>query len=47
MSEMVADTSEVSKDQHSESATGENNTCMCMYMHVETTLARAHAEFAI
>ena len=27
MSEMVAETSEASKDQQSESATGENNTC--------------------
>ena len=28
MSEMVAETSEASKDQQSERATGENNTCM-------------------
>ena len=30
MSGMVAETSEASKDQQSESATGENNTCTCM-----------------
>ena len=29
VSEMVAETSETSKDQQSESATGENNMCMC------------------
>ena len=29
VSEMVAETSEASKDQQSESATGENNTSMC------------------
>ena len=36
--EMVAETSESSKDQQSESATGENNectcTCTCMRVHV-------------
>ena len=31
MSEMVAETLEGSKDQQSESATSENNTCMCTY----------------
>ena len=30
VSEMVAETSDTSKDQQSESATGENNTCTCM-----------------
>ena len=44
---MAAETSEASKDQHSESATGENNTCTCTCMHVETTRACARAEFAI
>ena len=29
VSAMVAETSEASKDQQSESATGENNTCTC------------------
>ena len=29
VSEMVAETSEASKDQQGESATGENNTCTC------------------
>ena len=28
---MVAETSETSKDQQSESATGENNMCMCTF----------------
>ena len=29
IAKMVAETSEASKDQQSESATGENNTCTC------------------
>ena len=29
VSEMVAETSEASKDQQSDSVTGENNTCRC------------------
>ena len=40
VSEMVAETSEAWKDQHSESATGEK------FMHVKTTRARACAEKA-
>ena len=31
MSEMVAETSEASKDQQSESATSENNTCTAKF----------------
>ena len=31
VSEMVAETSELSKDHQSKSATSENNTCMCTY----------------
>ena len=50
VSEMVAETSETSKDQQSESATGENNTCTCTCSEKTTRTSarvRAHAEFAI
>ena len=42
---MVAETSEASKDQQCENATGENNTCKCTcsekVLPVKTTCARA------
>ena len=49
VSEMVAETSESSKDPQSESATSDNNTCTT-HVHVlpvQPTRARAHSEFAI
>ena len=52
VSEMVAETSETSRDQQSESATGKNNTCTCTCSE-KTTRAPAparvpaRAEFAI
>ena len=46
VSEMVAETLEVSKDQQSESATGENNMCMCTCSEKCCT-TRARAQFVI
>ena len=42
VSEMVAETSEASKDQQNESAPSENNTCMCTCACKESIKQHVH-----